>query len=118
MHLYHYDRDNGIYLGTRPAREDPMQPGTYLVPAHATTIAPPATVKGKVAAFDGAAWTVIDEPPPEDLTAPSDTDGPLDPIIADLIEAVTATGADEVAAKQRLTAVKTARKPKPKAGRT
>ena len=110
MKIYHVNPDTGLFIGAGDARPDPMEPGQYLVPAHATTTAPPKAGKGKVAMFDDGAWTVIDEPPPVDMTTPSETDGPLDPVIADIIEAVTATGVEADAAKARLTTTKTARK--------
>lgn len=58
--VYHYDEKTGEYLGDGIARQDPMEPGRWLVPAWATDIAPPEAQAEKVRCFDGAAWVFRD----------------------------------------------------------
>jgi hypothetical protein len=58
MDIWHYDHGDGRLLGQGRADPDPMVPGNWLVPAWATTIAPPPIGVGKCAHFDGAAWRV------------------------------------------------------------
>ena len=55
MNIYHYDKI-GVYQGTTVARQDPLEPGRYLVPRNATTVAPPAEESGKARVFNGTAW--------------------------------------------------------------
>lgn len=41
MNIYHYHPTSGDYLGTGAADESPLEPGVYLIPAHATENPPP-----------------------------------------------------------------------------
>ena len=59
--VYNYNPDTGEYLGLETAHESPMEPGVYLIPAHATTIAPPEADAGHVAVFAGGAWTLVED---------------------------------------------------------
>jgi hypothetical protein len=56
MKVYHYDEKTGELLGDGDARPDPMEPGRWLIPAFATTVAPPEAQEGKMRCFDGSAW--------------------------------------------------------------
>lgn len=56
--IHHYDPATGAFLGSSPATESPLEPGVFLVPANATTIAPPAVGADEVALFREGAWTV------------------------------------------------------------
>lgn len=61
--IYEYDH-NGEYLESdKPvyARESPLEPGVFLIPANATAVAPPEAVAGKARIFDGAAWTLAED---------------------------------------------------------
>ena len=59
--VYNYDPDTGEYLGPETAYESPIEPGVYLIPAHATTIAPPEADDGHVAVFADGAWTLVED---------------------------------------------------------
>lgn len=56
MKVYHYDETTGELLGEGEARPDPMEPGRWLIPAHATTETPPEPKEGEMRCFDGTAW--------------------------------------------------------------
>ena len=68
MQIYHYHPVTGEFLGEGVADESPLEPGAYLVPAHATTTAPPTAVAGKVRVWRGE-WVFED----------AQADQPLDP---------------------------------------
>ena len=59
--VYNYDPDTEEYLGPESAHESPMEPGVYLIPAHATTIAPPEADDGHVPVFADGAWTLVED---------------------------------------------------------
>lgn len=78
MQIYHYHPVTGEFLGEGVADESPLEPGAYLVPAQATTTAPPPAMSGKVRVWRGE-WVFEDvqageptqdpeyEPTPEEL---------------------------------------------------
>ena len=61
--VYNYEPTTGLYLWESEAEESPLEPGAYLIPAHATTTKPPAIPTGKLARYntDKEAWDVIDD---------------------------------------------------------
>ncbi|MEQ8658317.1 MAG: hypothetical protein RIC24_13530 [Hyphomicrobiales bacterium] len=60
-YIHNYDRDEHFYLSTEEANRDPLG-GGILVPAHATTVAPPKKwPKGKVPVFNGERWEISDD---------------------------------------------------------
>ena len=65
MKIYHYHPDTAEYIGFGMADKDPLVDDNWLIPAHATTIAPPKTDIGEVAVFDIGlgGWTVVIAPP-------------------------------------------------------
>lgn len=63
MQVHHYDEITRVYLGSTPARQSPMEPGVWLVPAHATLIEPPADLVGMVRVFNGLEWEYRDAEP-------------------------------------------------------
>lgn len=58
--IHHYDELTGEYLGEGEARQDPMEPGRWLIPAFATELTPPEPQAGKMRCFDGVAWVYRD----------------------------------------------------------
>lgn len=65
--IYHYDPNTGFYIGADVADESPLEPGVWLIPAHATTVAPPPVSQGNKAVWTGETWlevTVDPVPPP------------------------------------------------------
>lgn len=61
MQIYTYSPLTGEYMGTDEARESPLEPGAYLVPANATAVAPPDAQAGYALVWDGSAWQVVED---------------------------------------------------------
>jgi hypothetical protein len=61
MKIYHYHPEYKIYLGSSDADESPLEPGVFLIPAHATELELPEYPEGKIPAFNGSSWTLIDD---------------------------------------------------------
>lgn len=59
MNAHNFDRYTGEYLGATPMRESPLEPGEYLLPAHATPIAPPQAQAGYARCFLDGAWAQV-----------------------------------------------------------
>ena len=61
--IYNYDPVTHLYTGASAADESPLEPGAYLIPAHAVITEPPAAGVGKLARYDAdkGAWEVIDD---------------------------------------------------------
>lgn len=66
--IWHFDRDTGVLLWPGKADPSPLDPpGTWLVPAYATDVAPPDGIpEGHVAQFVEGEWRVIMIPPLEE----------------------------------------------------
>ena len=58
MKIYNYDRVNGVFLFEDEARQDPLTPGMFLIPAYATEIPPPTASGHDVPVFNGSAWSL------------------------------------------------------------
>jgi hypothetical protein len=71
MNIFHYHPDTGIYLGQGKADESPLEPGVWLIPAHATEQEPPQPGEGEHAIWTDEGWDVqpipVTEPEPEPL---------------------------------------------------
>lgn len=63
MQVYNYDEHTFEYVNASIADESPLEPGVYHIPAHATDIAPPEDVPGKVRVFTGNGWVYQDVAP-------------------------------------------------------
>lgn len=59
MNTYNYHPQTGELLGQAVADESPMEPGIYLLPAHATFIPAPSVSEGEVATWTGSGWNVV-----------------------------------------------------------
>ena len=59
MKIYNYNRDTGEYVGESDATPNPISEGEYLIPACATTDAPPSVSADEVAVWDKESnlWT-------------------------------------------------------------
>lgn len=63
MQVHHYTENAPhIYMGSSEARQSPMEPGVWLLPAHATFVEPSADLENMVQVFNGASWEYQDMP--------------------------------------------------------
>ena len=79
MNIYHFHPETGLYIGQGKADPSPLEPGVWLIPAHATTDVPPKPGDGKQAVWSNGAWMVqpIPEPEPEPHPIPELVELPL-----------------------------------------
>lgn len=52
MNIYNYKHDTKEFTTSGIADESPLEPGVYLIPAHATNVMPPVCYDGEAAIFD------------------------------------------------------------------
>ena len=78
MKIYHYHPQTGVLLNEGIADPSPLEPGTWLVPAHATTTAPIIAEDGEQSVWANGTWQIqpIPEPEPEPETAPAPAPAP------------------------------------------
>tara|TARA_R110000823_G_scaffold277831_2_gene396320 strand:- start:3697 stop:4074 length:378 start_codon:yes stop_codon:yes gene_type:complete len=70
MNIYHYDAETLDYVGESIADLSPLEPGVWLIPAHATTVTPKVKPKeGEVLVFENGVWLtkVVEEPIVEEV---------------------------------------------------
>lgn len=72
MLVHNYHPVTAEYLGSTEADESPLEPGVFLIPADATTIAPPQQQAGFIRRFVEGAWgySPIEEPDAEPTPDP------------------------------------------------
>lgn len=71
MQIYHFDPVTGMFAGTSDADESPLEPGIFLLPAHATDQPPPDVEEGEFAAWRDGKWGVVIAPAPEPEPEPT-----------------------------------------------
>jgi hypothetical protein len=59
MDVHNYHAQTGEYLGTSIADESPLEPGVFLIPANATTVAPPPPQQGQARVFINGDWAFV-----------------------------------------------------------
>jgi hypothetical protein len=82
MNIFHYHPETGVFLGQSLADESPLEPGVWLIPAHATGNNPPVVGEGERAIWANGSWAVepIPAPEPEPLpVVPAEPAAPLTP---------------------------------------
>ena len=92
MNIYHYTQDTNIFHSTGVADESPLEPGVYLVPANATTVAPPELGESEIAVFSNGAWQVETLPPPPPEPEPEPEPELPDPVVLTPAEKLEALG--------------------------
>ena len=76
MDIYHYDRETGAYLRPGVADRDPRSPARFIIPANATTVAPPPAEEHSVRVFRDGVWGYVPSEDPE--AEPSPEPAPVD----------------------------------------
>ena len=61
MQIYTFDKITGEFLAEEIADENPLEKDEFLIPANATSIAPPAASLNEIAVFDGSVWALVDD---------------------------------------------------------
>lgn len=61
MNAYKYDSNTCEFLHEVQCQESPREPGQFLIPANATTVAPPEEQAGKARVWEGSAWGYADD---------------------------------------------------------
>jgi hypothetical protein len=92
MRIYHYHPDTTAYLGTSLADESPLEPGVFLIPAHATPEAPPAVAEHRIACFAEGIWSIR----PDWRAVPLWSTTTREPVSAQLGETLEALGATPI----------------------
>lgn len=59
MKVYHYDPVTMIFCGESEADESPLEPGVFLIPAHATDQAPPSPSENEVVVWGASGWELV-----------------------------------------------------------
>jgi hypothetical protein len=72
LRVYSYNPATGEYAGEDEAQPSPLQPGVFLIPAHATEATPPERKEGHFRKFNGKEWS--HEPIPGPLVVPKSTE--------------------------------------------
>lgn len=57
--IYNYSAKTGEFLSSADARESPLEPGIFLMPANATDIEPPSPDANEIAVFAEGAWSLL-----------------------------------------------------------
>ena len=72
MKIYNYRPDTLDFVGASTADESPLEPGVYIIPAHATEIAPPEfDAATQTCRFNNGKWDVVDIPVPKPEPEPT-----------------------------------------------
>lgn len=61
MKIYNYYHEYNTYVGSSLADESPLEPGVFLIPAHATDIEPPTCESNQIQIFNGTSWNIIED---------------------------------------------------------
>lgn len=59
MKIYNYHPEYKTYVGSSLADESPLEPGVFLIPAHATELEPPSCSLGEIQVFNGTSWELV-----------------------------------------------------------
>jgi hypothetical protein len=60
MKIYNYHPEYKTYLGSSDADPSPLEPGVFLIPAHATELEPPQCSSCEIQVFNETSWDIIE----------------------------------------------------------
>ena len=92
MNIYHYTPNTNAFHSVGLADESPLEPGVFLVPANATTVAPPELGESQIAVFNNGAWQVQTLPPPPPEPEPDPGPELPHPVVLTPVEKLKALG--------------------------
>jgi hypothetical protein len=61
MKIYNYHSEYKYFINTSIADESPLEPGVFLIPAHATDIEPPTCESNQIQIFNESSWNIVDD---------------------------------------------------------
>jgi hypothetical protein len=61
MKIYNYHPDYKYFYSESEADESPLEPGAFLISAHATDIKPPTCESNEIQIFNGTSWDIIED---------------------------------------------------------
>lgn len=61
MKIYNYHPEYKYFIGSSNADESPLEPGIFLIPAHATNIEPLKCEQDEIQVFDETSWKIIED---------------------------------------------------------
>ena len=61
MKIYNYHPDYKYFYCESEADPSPLEPGVFLIPAHATDIKPPTCELNQIQIFNETSWDIIDD---------------------------------------------------------
>lgn len=61
MKIYNYHPDYKYFYCESEADPSPLEPGVFLIPAHATDIEPPTCESNQIQIFNGTSWNIIED---------------------------------------------------------
>jgi hypothetical protein len=61
MKIYNYHPDHKYFYCESIADESPLEPGVFLIPAHATDIEPPTCESNEIQIFNETSWDIIED---------------------------------------------------------
>ncbi len=70
MLAYSYNEITREYTGSEEADESPLEPGVFLIPANAVSIAPPDPMEGYRRVWNDTEWDLVLIPPPPAIPEP------------------------------------------------
>ncbi|SMD18091.1 hypothetical protein [Rhizobium sp. RU36D] len=82
MLIHHYHPLSGEFICSSTADKSPLEPGVFLIPAHATKATPPVVAVGYLRVFRNGVWGYVPETEPD--TPPTPEPEPVDPLTAPL----------------------------------
>ena len=61
MKIYNYHPDYKYFYSESEADESPLEPGVFLIPAHATNVEVPICELTEIQIFNGTSWDIIED---------------------------------------------------------